>query len=530
LGEGAGYKYSIRSRYNNYQIDKTDPYGFFAELRPKTASIVANLDRYQWRDADWMTRRAEVNWLNTPLSIYEVHLGSWRRTPEGNWLTYRELADQLVSYVVDMGYTHIELLPISEHPFDGSWGYQTTGYFSPTSRFGPPEDFMYFIDQCHQHNIGVILDWVPAHFAKDGHALSYFDGTHLYEHADSRRGEHLDWGTYIFNYGRNEVRNFLLSSALFWLKKYHIDGFRVDAVTSMIYLNFSRNEGQWLPNEYGGTENLEAIAFLREFNQIIYKECPGAITVAEESTSWPMVSRPVYVGGLGFTFKWDMGWMHDTFEYLANDPVYRRWQHNKLTFSMLYAFNENFVLSLSHDEVVHLKGSLINKIPGDWWQKFATLRLLFGYQFTHPGKKLNFMGQEFGQWAEWSEARGLYWELLRWDTHAGVQRFMRDLNRMYKAEKSLWQQDIDWRGFKWINANDADNSTYAYIRIAEDPSDYLVVVMNFTPVPRPGCGNVGNMGSVEASPEAWGEFPATLSITVPPLGIVVFKPTRKHNG
>ncbi len=547
LGEGEIYKYDIRSNFHGYQAQKSDPYGFCCELRPNTASVVTDLSRYVWGDAAWMEQRAEGSPLNKPMAIYEVHLGSWRRKADGSWLTYRELAHELVDYCLQMGYTHVELLPITEHPFDGSWGYQTTGYFAPTSRFGTPDDFKYFVDCCHQHNIGVLLDWVPAHFPKDGYALSYFDGTHLYEHADSRKGEHPDWGTYIFNYGRNEVRCFLLSSALFWLKEYHIDGLRVDAVSSMIYLDFSRKPGEWIPNQYGGNENLEAISFLRYVNEVTHREAPGSVMIAEESTAWPMVSRPAYIGGLGFTFKWDMGWMHDTLAYMQKDPIYRRYHHNMITFSMLYAFSENFVLSLSHDEVVHGKGSLINKMAGDWWQKFASLRLLFGYQYTHPGKKLNFMGQEFGQWQEWSEARSLDWHLVRdWEMHAKLQAWSRDLNHFYRAQPALYEQDTDWNGFKWIDPNDADNSVFSYIRFASDPDDFLVCVLNFTPIPRYnyrigvpkagiyaealnsdsayyGGGNMGNMGSVESQPYPMNGFPHSLSITLPPLAIVIFK-------
>ncbi|MBZ0296185.1 MAG: 1,4-alpha-glucan branching protein GlgB, partial [Anaerolineae bacterium] len=519
LEAGEVYRYDLRSRFANYHAEKADPYGFFSELRPNNASVVADLT-YTWGDTAWMETRAHKQPLTTPMTTYEVHLGSWKRTAEGNWLTYRELAHQLVEYVHDMGYTHIELMPVSEHPFDGSWGYQTTGYYAPTSRYGTPTDFKYFVDHCHQNGIGVVLDWVPAHFPKDGHSLSFFDGTHLYSHEDPRQREHPDWGTYIFNYGRNEVRNFLLSNALFWLKEYHIDGLRVDAVSSMIYLDFSRKAGEWIPNQYGGREYLEAIAFLKEFNEIVHTECPGIYTVAEESTAWPMVSRPTYLGGLGFTFKWNMGWMHDTLDYLKTDPLYRRYHHNRITFSLYYAFSENFILSLSHDEVVHLKGSLVQKTAGDWWQKFATLRLLFGYQYTHPGKKLNFMGAEFAQWAEWSETHSLDWHLLEWPTHQGVKAWMRDLNRFYRAQPALWEHDFDPSGFRWIEANDADQSVFTYIRFADNMSDFLVMACNFTPVPRYdyrigvpesgeyveclnsdsghyGGGNVGNSGGIQ---------------------------------
>jgi 1,4-alpha-glucan branching enzyme len=546
---GAVYRYDLLSRFNGYRAKKTDPYGFYAERRPQNASIVFDLDQYEWNDEAWVEARAQKNPLVEPMSTYEVHPGSWKRNADGEWLTYRELAEELVAYVKEMGYTHIELLPIAEHPFDGSWGYQVTGYFAATSRYGSPTDFMYFVDYCHQNGIGVILDWVPAHFPKDGHALSYFDGTHLYEHDDPRLGEHPDWGTYIFNYGRTEVRNFLLANALFWLKKFHIDGLRVDAVSSMLYLSFSRQEGQWVPNKYGGNENLEAVQFIKDFNEIVHQEVPGVVTIAEESTAWAMVSRPTYVGGLGFTLKWNMGWMHDTLKYIQVDPVYRRYHHNQVTFSLFYAFSENFVLALSHDEVVHGKGSLINKASGDWWQKFATLRLLFGYQFTHPGKKLHFMGQEFGQWREWSEARGLDWHLLVWETHKGLQNWVRDLNQLYKSEPALYEHDFDFQGFKWIEPNDADNSVFTYVRFADNPEDFLVIACNFTPVVRsdycigvPAAGsyiellnsdsvhyggsNIGNGGSITAHASRWHAFDHSIRLTLPPLAILILKPQK----
>jgi 1,4-alpha-glucan branching enzyme len=546
LSGGELYRYHVKSRQQNFQIEKADPYAFYSEKRPNNASVVYDINGYEWGDAAWMEQRATRDHLNSPMSIYEVHLGSWRRRADGSFLSYRELAEQLVSYCVEMGYTHIELLPVAEHPLDASWGYQVTGYFAPTSRFGEPKEFMYFVDQCHQHNIGVIIDWVPAHFPKDGHGLSFFDGTHLYEHDNPLQREHPDWGTLIFNYGRNEVRNFLISNALFWLKVYHADGLRVDAVSSMLYLDFSRQPGGWIPNQYGGRENIEAIEFLREFNSAVYKEAPGAITIAEESTSWPMVSRPPYVGGLGFTFKWDMGWMHDTLAYLKKDPVYRRFHHNQITFSMFYAFNENFILSLSHDEVVHMKGAMINKAPGDWWQKFATLRVLTGYQMTHSGKKLNFMGSEFGQWREWSEARALDWQLLELPTHSGLQQWVKDVNHLYQREKALWERDLDWEGFQWIDANDADNCIFTYLRFAKDKSDCLVIACNFTPVvrsgyrigvPTPGYyaellnsdaavyggSNVGNGGGVQSEDVAWREWGQSVALTLPPLALVVFK-------
>ena len=447
LDDGANYKFEVRSHNKGYRAEKSDPFGFFAELRPKTASIVCDIDTYQWSDNDWMEARAQQDQLTQPMNIYELHLGSWKRKEGGGFLNYRELADELVPYMVEMGYTHLELLPVSEHPLDASWGYQVIGYFAPTSRYGTPADFMAFVDRFHQNNIAVILDWVPAHFPKDGHGLNYFDGTHLYSHEDPRQGEHPDWGTMIFNYARNEVRNFLLANALFWLKKYHIDGLRVDAVSSMIYLNFSRETGEWIPNEYGSHENLGALAFLREFNEIVHAEAPGAVTIAEESTAWAMVSHPTYVGGLGFTLKWNMGWMHDTLAYMAHEPIHRRFHHHQITFALLYAFSENFVLPLSHDEVVHMKGSLIGKMPGDYWQKFAGLRLLLGYQVTQVGKVLNFMGNEFGQFAEWSEERSLDWHLLDYEKHAQMQTWSRDLNHFYRRQPALWQDDFESSGF-----------------------------------------------------------------------------------
>jgi 1,4-alpha-glucan branching enzyme len=549
IDAGEIYKYEIKSHNMGYFAEKIDPYGFHAEQRPRTGSIVADLDTYEWNDSQWMTMREASDPTQKPMSIYEVHLGSWRRNSKGEWLNYRELAHELVNYVKEMGYSHIELMPVAEHPFDGSWGYQVTGYYAPTSRFGSPQDFMYFVDQCHQNGIGIILDWVPAHFPKDGHALSFFDGTHLYSHEDPRMGEHPDWGTYIFNYGRNEVRNFLIANALFWLKKYHIDGLRVDAVSSMIYLDFSRQEGQWVPNQFGGNENLAAVSFLQEANHVIHDQCPGAITIAEESTAWPMVSRPTYLGGLGFTLKWNMGWMHDTLWYFSKDPVYRKYEHNKLTFSMMYAYTENFVLSLSHDEVVHGKGSLIGKMPGDWWQKFAELRLLAGYQYTHPGKKLNFMGAEFGQWSEWSEARGLDWHLLEFDTHSKLQQWMKDLNALYQKEPALYEQDFSPAGFQWIEANDSDNSVFSYIRFAKDRNDFIIIACNMTPVPRfeyrigvpeeghysellnsdaaiYGGSNIGNYGGIHTIPGFMHQSGQHLSMTIPPLAIVILKIVR----
>ncbi len=546
LKAGARYKFEVRSHNRGYRAEKSDPYAFRAERRPLTASIVCELDGYQWGDAEWMRERADSEPLSQPMNIYEAHLGSWMRKADGGFLSYRELADELLPYLVDMGYTHLELLPVAEHPLDASWGYQVTGYYAPSSRYGSPEDFMGFVDRCHQSGIGVILDWVPAHFPKDGHGLNYFDGTCLYSHEDPLRGEHPDWGTLIFNYARSEVRGFLLANALFWLKMYHIDGLRVDAVSSMIYLNFSREDGQWAPNEYGSHENLAALDFLREFNELVHAEAPGAFTIAEESTSWPMVSRPTYTGGLGFTFKWNMGWMHDTLAYMKHDPIHRRHHHHQITFALLYAFSENFVLPLSHDEVVHLKGSLIDRMPGDYWQKFAGLRLLFGYQCTQVGKKLNFMGNEFGQFAEWSEARSLDWHLLDYEKHAGMQRWARDLNHSYREQPALWQRDHEPGGFRWIEANDADYSVYSYLRYAADERDFLVVVLNCTPVVRQdyrigvpeagryrellnsdarvyGGGDIGNGGSLHSDAIASHGLPQSLNLRLPPLGMLILK-------
>jgi len=543
---GTAYKYEVKSHNRGYTAEKSDPYGFYAEVRPNTASIVYDINQYEWEDDDWITQRAEQDPLEQAMNMYEIHLGSWKLNDEGEYLTYRELADELIPYLVDMGYTHIELLPVSEHPLDASWGYQVIGYYAPTSRFGTPDDFMYFVDKCHQSNIGVILDWVPAHFPKDGHGLNYFDGTHLYSHEDPRKGEQLDWGTMIFNYGRNEVRNFLVANALFWLKQYHIDGLRVDAVSSIIYLDFSREDGQWIPNQYGSNENLEALAFLREFNEVVHQEVPGAVTIAEESTAWPMVSRPTYVGGLGFTLKWNMGWMHDTLKYMKLDPVYRRFHHNQITFALLYAFSENFVLSLSHDEVVHGKGSIIGKMPGDYWQQFAQVRALFGYQYTQVGKILNFMGAEIGQFSEWSEMRGLDWHLLGYEKHERLQKWVRDLNHFYKDQPALYEVDFSGEGFQWIEANDADASTYSYVRYAKDKSDFLLIVINFTPVVREhyqlgvpeagfykemlnsdadvyGGSNVGNQGGVQSQEVEKHGLPNSVNLTLPPFGILILK-------
>jgi 1,4-alpha-glucan branching enzyme len=553
IGEHALYKFHVEAQ-NGDRFDKADPYGFAMEQRPKTASVVTNLDGYDWRDDDWIRHRAERQAFDRPMSIYEVHLGSWRRKPDEKWasryLTYRELAAELVPYVVEMGYSHIELLPITEHPLDASWGYQVLGFFAPTSRFGSPQDFMYFVDTCHQNNIGVILDWVPAHFPKDGAGLNYFDGTHLYSHADPRQGEHQDWGTLIFNYDRNEVRAFLISNALFWIDKYHIDGLRVDAVASMLYLDYSREEGEWVPNQYGGRENLGAIQFIRKMNESIHGNYPGVLMIAEESTAWPMVSRPPYMGGLGFSLKWNMGWMHDTLNYMSKEPIYRKYHHNDMTFSLLYAFNENFILPLSHDEVVHGKGSLVNKMSGDEWQKFAGLRAYFGYMWGHPGKKLLFMGAEFAQWQEWNFDAGLEWEALTAPNHQGVQRFVRDLNRLYKSEPALYEDDFEWTGFTWIDANDSDNSVFSFIRRAKSSEEFVVVVSNFTPVVRDGYrigvplpgffreilnsdsahywgSNVGNAGGVQTQEIPFHGYDQSLSLTLPPLGTIMLKLDRQ---
>ena len=548
VGQGSLYKYAITSNHHGYRVVKADPFAFAAEIRPSTASKVWDLSGHIWKDGEWMTRRRRAHAYDAPITIYEVHLGSWMRMPEqGNrFLSYRELADKLADYVHGMGYTHVELLPISEHPLDASWGYQTSGYFAPTSRFGTPQDFMALVDALHRRGIGVILDWVPAHFPRDEFALGYFDGTHLYEHADPRLGAHQDWGTFIFNYGRREISNFLISNALFWLDKYHIDGLRVDAVASMLYLDYSRKEGEWIPNRYGGRENIEAISFLRRFNERVYGEYPDVLTLAEESTAWPGVSRPTYTGGLGFGYKWDMGWMHDSLKYLQREPVHRKFHHNELTFRMLYAFTENYVLPLSHDEVVHGKRSLLSKMPGDDWQKFANLRLLYGYMYAQPGKNLLFMGGELAQWDEWNHERSLDWHLLEWGPHWGVQRWVRDLNTLYRAEPALHERDADPAGFEWIDAADADQSVICFLRKGRDPSEQLVIALNLTPVPRwnyrigvehggrwdeilnsdaelYGGSGQGNLGGVAAAAIGWHGRPCSIEVTLPPLGLVMFK-------
>ena len=546
--KGALYKYEIKTPYQGYMVAKSDPVGFFRELRPKTASIVWDLDEYQWRDASWLEVRSTTDHLSAPMAIYEVHLGSWRLKNGWEWLTYRDLIDELIPYLKEMGYTHVELLPIAEHPFDGSWGYQVTGFFAPTSRFGTPDDFMAFVDACHQEGIGVLLDWVPAHFPKDEHGLGFFDGTHLYEHADPRQGEHPDWGTYVFNYGRNEVRQFLVSNALFWLEKYHIDGLRVDAVASMLYLDFSREGGEWVPNRYGGRENLEAIDFLRTFNDRVHEMFPGVLTIAEESTSWGGVTSDTAEGGLGFDLKWNMGWMHDTLRYMSNNPVYRSYHHGSLTFSMLYAFTERFLLPFSHDEIVHLKRSMLDKMPGDVWQKFANLRALYAYQYAHPGKKLLFMGGEIGQWREWSEERALDWEVLQHDTrHRGLQTLVADLNGLYRQHPALFSEDFTWEGFTWLDFRDSKNSVIAFARHTADNSDLLVAVCNFTPVVRHdyripvtaqtrfreilntdalayGGSGVANEGVIESSPTPWQGHAHSFSLTLPPLAVVYLAP------
>lgn len=546
------YKYEIRSREGGKILLKTDPFAFRCERPPRTGSIVCSVDGYEWGDSDWMEGRARRNVLDGPFSVYEVHLGSWKRKEGegGPYLSYRELADDLVPYVKEMGYTHVELLPVAEHPFDGSWGYQVLGYYAPTSRFGRPREFMEFVDRCHREGIGVILDWVPAHFPRDSHGLASFDGTHLYEHADPRLGEHRDWGTLVFNFGRREVANFLLSNALFWMKKYHIDGLRVDAVASMLYLDYSRKPGEWIPNAFGGRENLEAIAFLKRMNEEVHSRHPGAFTVAEESTAWPAVSRPVYLGGLGFTLKWNMGWMHDMLSFIEKDPIHRKFHFGQLTFALLYAFHENFVLPFSHDEVVHLKRSMLDKMPGDLWRKFANLRLLYSYMYAHPGKKLLFMGGEIAQWEEWNHDHSLQWDLLRWDSHRGVQRFVRDLNRLYRETPALHEMDFRPEGFEWIDFRDVDNSVVSLLRRGKDPSECAVCVFNFTPMPRMGYrvglpypgryiealnsdaaayggGNVGNGGAVEAEETPWMGRPFSVPLSLPPLGALFLLPAPK---
>ncbi len=543
----SAYKYHIVSQHNNHKVAKADPFAFSSRVQPDTASQVCDLT-YEWNDEKWMKQRERNNRLSSPISVYEVHLGSWKRVPEdGNRpLNYRELAHQLADYVRENGFTHVEFMPVMDHPFYGSWGYQITGFFAPTSRYGPPRDFMYLVDHLHQNGIGVILDWVPSHFPDDEHGLVFFDGTHLYEHADSRQGFHPDWKSYIFNYGRNEVRAFLISSALFWLKTYHVDGLRVDAVASMLYLDYGRKEGEWIPNEHGGRENLAAISFLRELNEAVYREHPDVQTFAEESTAWPMVSKPVYAGGLGFGLKWKMGWMHDTLEYFARDPVYRKYHHDKMTFSIWYAFSENYLLPLSHDEVVYGKGSLLRKMPGDDWQKFANLRLLLGYMYTHPGKKLLFMGSEFGQWNEWYHEASLDWHLLDNEKHQGVLKWVRALNQFYRNEPAAHELDFSHEGFQWIDYRDADQGVISYLRKAKSSREEILVSCNLTPVlrhnyrvgiPRSGFwremlnsdakeyggSGQGNLGGVESVPVSYQGQYHSLTLTVPPLAMLVLK-------
>jgi 1,4-alpha-glucan branching enzyme len=548
-GAGALYKYHITSQYRGYEVDKADPYAFAAEIRPQTASRVWDLSTYTWGDGEWMVNRANRNGLRRPVSIYEVHLGSWRKVPEegSRPLTYREMAVQLADYVQEAGYTHVEFLPVMEYPFDGSWGYEVIGYYAPTSRFGTPADFMYLVDCLHQRGIGVIVDWVPAHFPKDQAGLGYFDGTHLYEHSDPRQGEQPEWNTFVFNYGRSEVRGFLAANALFWYDKYHVDGLRVDAVASMLYLDYGRPKGGWIPNQYGGRENIDALQFLRQMNEQVYAAFPDAMMVAEESTAWPMVSRPVYLGGLGFGLKWNMGWMHDTLEYMAMDPIYRRYHQHKITFSLVYAFSENFILPLSHDEMVYGKGSMIARMPGDDWCKFANLRLLYGYMWGHPGKKLLFMGSEFGQWNEWNHDSSLDWHLLEHPLHSGLRRWVRDLNTFYRGQPSLYEVDFESAGFEWVDCSDWERSVISFLRRAKNPADVTLFICNFTPVPRHdyrvgvpvngewrevlnsdallyGGSGLGNSGCVEAAPLPSHGRPYSLSLTIPPLAVLVLSP------
>ncbi len=572
LKVGDRYKYEIKNN-DGHIYEKSDPYGFQQEARPKTASIVADLDSYQWSDSSWMETRRHTEPLTQPVSVYEVHLGSWLHAsaetpptlpngetepvvivsdykPGARFLTYRELADRLIPYVKELGFTHVELLPIAEHPFDGSWGYQVTGYYACTSRYGTPQDFMYFVDQCHQNGIGVIVDWVPGHFPKDGHGLAFFDGTHLYEHADPRKGEHKEWGTLVFNYGRHEVRNFLVANALFWFDKYHIDGIRVDAVASMLYLDYCREPGEWLPNQYGGRENIEAADFLRQVNHVIFSYFPGALSIAEESTAWPMVSWPTYVGGLGFNLKWNMGWMHDMLDYFSMDPWFRQFHQNNVTFSIWYAFSENFMLALSHDEVVHGKSNMPGKIPGDEWQKFANLRCLYSYMYLHPGKKTLFMGMEFGQWSEWNVWGDLEWHLLQFAPHQTLKHCITKLNELYRSESAIYTQDFSQEGFEWIDCNDNRHSVVSFIRRAKDSDEFLVVVCNFTPQPHAhyrigvpehgfyeelfnsdsrefGGSNMGNLGGKWADEWSFHNRPYSLDLCLPPLSTLVFKLNRE---
>jgi 1,4-alpha-glucan branching enzyme len=572
IGVGESYKYEIKN-IEGHIYEKSDPYGFQQEVRPKTASIVADLDAYQWNDEEWMEQRRHTEPLTQPISVYEVHLGSWLHAsssepaqkpngepeavvvvselkPGARFLTYRELAERLIPYVKELGFTHVELLPIAEHPFDGSWGYQVTGYFACTSRYGTPEDFMYFVDQCHQNGIGVIVDWVPGHFPKDGHGLAFFDGTHLYEHADPRKGEHKEWGTLVFNYARHEVRNFLVANALFWFDKYHIDGIRVDAVASMLYLDYCRKPGEWVTNQYGGRENVEAADFLRQVNHTIFSYFPGVLSIAEESTAWPMVSWPTYVGGLGFNLKWNMGWMHDMLDYFHMDPWFRQFHQNNVTFSIMYAFSENFMLALSHDEVVHGKSNMLGKMPGDEWQKFANLRCLYAYMFTHPGKKTLFMSMEFGQWSEWNVWGDLEWQLLQYDAHQKLKRFMREINHLYRNEPALYTQDFSNEGFEWVDCSDNRHSVVSFIRKAKDSQEFVITVCNFTPQPHAhyrvgvpeagfytelfnsdareyGGSNMGNLGGKWTEEWSYHNRPYSIDLCLPPLGVLVLKLDRE---
>ncbi|WP_413161226.1 1,4-alpha-glucan branching enzyme [Capilliphycus salinus ALCB114379] len=572
IGVGTHYKYEVKN-WEGHIYEKSDPYGFQQEVRPKTASIVTDLDTYQWNDAQWMEERRHTEPLTRPISVYECHLGSWNRAPMsephklpdgtvepaiqaieldpgGRFMTYREMADKLVPYVKELGYTHIEMLPVAEHPFDGSWGYQVTGYYAPTSRFGTPQDFMYFVDECHKHGIGVIVDWVPGHFPKDGHGLAFFDGTHLYEHGDPRVGEHKGWGTLVFNYGRNEVRNFLVANAIYWFDKFHIDGMRVDAVASMLYLNYCREDGEWVANKYGGCEHIEAADFIRQTNHVLFGYYPGTLMIAEESTAWPMVSWPTYVGGLGFNLKWNMGWMHDMLDYFHMDPWFRQFHQNNITFSIWYHHSENFMLALSHDEVVHGKSNMLGKMPGDDWQKFANVRSLFAYMYAHPGKKTMFMGMEFAQWKEWNAWGTLEWELLQFEAHRNIQRFFKDLNNLYRSEPALYEQDFAEEGFQWIDCSDNRHSVVSFIRRAKDTDEFIVTVCNFTPQPHShyrigvpeagfytelfnsdareyGGSNMGNLGGKWTEEWWFHNYPQSLDLCLPPLGVLMLKLDRE---
>jgi 1,4-alpha-glucan branching enzyme len=571
LAVGTSYKYEIKNDAGHI-YEKTDPYGFYQEVRPKTASIVADLNHYTWGDADWLENRRQADPLAQPVSIYELHLGSWMHgasaeppllengepglsvsvaelKPHARFLTYRELGDRLIPYVKDLGFTHVELMPVAEHPFDGSWGYQVTGYYACTSRYGTPQDFMYFVDQCHLNGIGVIVDWVPGHFPKDGHGLAFFDGTYLYEHADPRKGEHKEWGTLIFNYGRPEVKNFLAANALFWFDKYHIDGIRVDAVASMLYLNYNRNDGEWVANDYGGCENIEAADFLRHLNNALFNYFPGVLSIAEESTSWPMVSWPTYVGGLGFNLKWNMGWMHDMLDYFSMDPWFRQFHQNNVTFSIMYAFSENFMLALSHDEVVHGKSSMLNKMPGDDWQKFANIRCLYGFMYTHPGKKTLFMGMEFGQRSEWNVWGDLEWNLLQHENHQQLKQFLAELNHLYRRESALYTQDFGYDGFEWVDCSDTRHSVISFVRKAKNSDEFILTVCNFTPQPHShyrvgvpeagyyiellnsdarqyGGSNMGNLGGKWTDEWSFHNRPYSLDLCLPPMSTLVFKLDR----